>query len=58
MARCAVTGSAGRLGSLGIAGMLRLGIAAAGIVAVARTPARATALTMLRGGLESYRNPP
>ena len=45
MPRYAVTGSTGHLGPLVIAGMLRLGIAPDDIVAVARTPAKAAALT-------------
>ena len=44
MARCAVTESTGRLGSLGIAGMLGLEVAPDDVVAVAGTPAKATAL--------------
>ena len=50
MPRYAVTGSTGHLGSLVIAGMLGLGIAPDDIVAVARTSAKATALT--RTGLQ------
>jgi NAD(P)H dehydrogenase (quinone) len=46
----AVTGSTGHLGPLVIAGMQGLGIAPDDIVAVARTPARATALT--KAGLQ------
>jgi NAD(P)H dehydrogenase (quinone) len=45
MPRYAVTGSTGHLGPLVIAGMLGLGIAPDDIVAVARTPAKAAALT-------------
>jgi NAD(P)H dehydrogenase (quinone) len=45
MPRYAVTGSTGHLGPLVIAGMLGLGIAPDDIVAVARTPAKAAALS-------------
>ncbi len=44
MPRYAITGATGRLGPLVIAGMLKQGIAPDDIVAVARTPAKATAL--------------
>ena len=45
MPRYAVTGSTGHLGPHVIAGMLGLGIAPDDIVAVARTPAKAAALS-------------